>query len=81
MERASMTLKIRATYETEVYTTQAGYVAIKQEDPVDREDSVVLLSADQLAVVISELQGLLDAREEWEGELTERTDDEAESAT
>jgi hypothetical protein len=74
-----MTLKINATYATEIYTTQGGYVAIKQEDPMGDEDSVVLLSAEQLAVVIGELQALLDTREDWEGALTKRTDDEAEA--
>jgi hypothetical protein len=76
-----MGLKIRATYETEIYTTEGGYVAVKQDDPLGGEDSVVLLSADQLAVVIGELQALLETREDWEGELVKRTDDEAESAT
>lgn len=76
-----MGLKIRATYETEVYTTEGGYVAIKQADPMGDDDAVVLLSADQLAVVIGELQALLNAREDWEGQLAERTDDEVESAT
>ncbi len=75
-----MALKIRATYATEVYTTQGGYVAIKQDDPMGGDDSTVLLSAEQLEVVIGELQALLDTREDWEGALAERTDDEAEAS-
>lgn len=69
-----MALKINATYETEVYTTQGGYVAIKQSDPMGDDDSTVLLSAEQLGVVIGELQALLDTREDWEGALAQRTE-------
>jgi hypothetical protein len=75
-----MALKIRATYETEVYTTEGGYVAIKQLDPMGGDDSTVLLSAEQLGVLISELQTLLATREDWEGALAERTDDAAEAS-
>lgn len=75
-----MALKISATYATEVYTTQGGYVAIKQENPLGGDDSTVLLSAEQLDVVIGELQALLDTQEDWKGALTERNDNEAEAS-
>jgi hypothetical protein len=75
-----MALKINATYATEIYCTRGGYVAIKQEDPTGGDDSSVLLSAEQLGVVIKELQALYDAREEWADGFTERTGEAAESA-
>jgi hypothetical protein len=36
-----MSLKLNMTYETEVYTTEGGYVAIKQPDPMGDDDHLV----------------------------------------
>jgi hypothetical protein len=47
--------------ETEIYTTDDGFVAIEQPN-----DTVVLLSADQLLAVIRELQSCYDNRAEWQ---------------
>lgn len=48
-------MKIRNTYETEVYLTKAGYLAIKQPDTMGGEDSVVLLSPEQARLVANEI--------------------------
>ena len=67
-----MTLRIKRSYETEVYAeSREGYVAIKQVHERDDED-LILLTADQLPVVIKELQALYGRREEWEHDLQDR---------
>ena len=53
------------TVETEIYTTEGGYVAIKQPAPPESEQ-VCLLTADQLPELIRELQSLYDDRRMWE---------------
>lgn len=53
------------TVETEIYTTEGGYVAITQPAPSDSQQ-VCLLSADQLPELIRELQTLYDDRRTWE---------------
>lgn len=47
-------------FETEIYSTEAGYIGIKQPDSLGDEDSVVLLAAHQLPALIDELQRLHD---------------------
>jgi hypothetical protein len=54
------------TVETEIYTTEGGYVAIKQPAKTPDVDQVCLLSADQLPELIRELQVLYDDRKTWE---------------
>ena len=54
------------TVETEIYTTEGGYVAIKQPAPTAESEQVCLLSADQLPELIRELQTLYDDRRTWE---------------
>jgi hypothetical protein len=58
---AKMGTKITGMVETEIYTTDDGFVAIEQPN-----DTVVLLSADQLLAVIRELQACYDNRGEWQ---------------
>jgi hypothetical protein len=53
------------TVDTEIYTTEGGYVAIKQSAPSPGEQ-VCLLSADQLPELIRELKTLYDDRRTWE---------------
>jgi hypothetical protein len=56
-------------YDTEIYVTESGYVAITQPDPegaAGEEDDIVLFTADQLPEVIKSLNELLATREEWE---------------
>jgi hypothetical protein len=59
-------MKIKGSYETEIFPTQGGYVRIEQDDPMGGDESAVVLTADQLPAVIRELQALLDDRESWE---------------
>jgi hypothetical protein len=55
------------TVQTEVYTTEGGYVAIRQPAQIDAaDDQVCILSADQLPELIRELQNLYDHRKTWE---------------
>ena len=62
-----MRKKIRGgTVETEIYTTEGGYVAIKQPAPDADIEQVCLLSVDQLPELIRELQTLYDDRRTWE---------------
>ena len=67
-----MTLRIKRSYETEVYTEEReGYVAIKQIGH-DGDEDLILLTADQLPFVIKELQALYSRREEWEHDIQDR---------
>ena len=54
------------TVETEIYTTEGGYVAITQPAPSAETNQVCLLSADQLPELIRELQTLYDDRRSWQ---------------
>lgn len=54
-------------YDTHIYPTEDGYVAIAQPDPDDPSSELfVYLTAEQLPQVITELQALLSERESWE---------------
>jgi hypothetical protein len=70
-----MAVKLRGSYETEIFVNQAGYVAIKQVDSMGGEDSVICLTSAQLPTVIAELQALYDDRSSWETDGVERTED------
>jgi hypothetical protein len=59
------------TVETEIYTTEGGYVAIKQPAPTADSEQVCLLSVDQLPDLIRELQSLYDDRRSWEEAVVE----------
>lgn len=71
-----MPIKIKGSYDTEIYVTEGGYVALKQIDQVDREEQIVVLAAHQLPAVINELQLLWEDRASWEFTAT---DDEADA--
>lgn len=67
-----MALRIKTSYETEVYATEKeGYVAIKQAGH-DGDVDLILLTAEQLPAVIKELQALYVQRQEWEHEKPDR---------
>ena len=57
---------IKGVIQTDIYTTEGGYVALKQPSQLGGDDSVCLLSVDQLPDVISELQELYASRQRWE---------------
>jgi hypothetical protein len=60
-----MGLKIRGSYDTEIYITEDGYVAIKQVEPLGAEDTVLLLAPEQLSAVGNELLRLDSTKHEW----------------
>jgi hypothetical protein len=60
-----MRKEISGTVVTEIYTTEGGYVVIKQSAQVAADEQVCLLSADQLPELIRELQMLYDGRQTW----------------
>ena len=49
----------------DIYTTEGGYVALKQPSQIGGDDALCLLSVDQLPDVISELQALYADRTRW----------------
>jgi hypothetical protein len=49
----------------DIYTTEEGYVALKQASELEGADSLCLLSVDQLPGVIRELQALYADRRSW----------------
>lgn len=62
-----MRIKIEGgTVDTEIYTTEGGYVALSQPAPTAEQEQLCLLSADQLPQLIRELQALYDHRKSWE---------------
>jgi hypothetical protein len=62
-----MSTKIGAgVIETDIYTTEGGYVAIRQTAGDSDAEQVCLLSADQLPQVIRKLQALYYDRKKWE---------------
>jgi hypothetical protein len=70
-----MALKLPKAYETEIYITEGGYVAIKQPDERGDEDQTILLTATQLELVIAELEARLKHRAEWESLGVEREEE------
>ena len=62
-----MEKKIRGgTVETVIYTTEGGYVALRQPGPTPDTQQICLLTADQLPQLIRELQALYESRKTWE---------------
>jgi hypothetical protein len=56
---------IEGAIETQIYTTEGGYVALKQPRE-GSDDAICLLTADQLPEIIERLQGLYADRKRWE---------------
>lgn len=57
--------KIDGTIETQIYTTEGGYVALKQSKE-GSDDAICLLTADQLPEIVERLQALYKERKRWE---------------
>lgn len=49
-------MKLKSTYETEVYISDGGYLAIAQPDPMGGEAQIVLLSPEQARLVARKLE-------------------------
>jgi hypothetical protein len=62
---------IKGLIQTDIYTTEGGYVALKQPSEFGGDDSICLLSVDQLPDVIGELQTLYADRQRWEDSMPE----------
>jgi hypothetical protein len=56
-----MRTKIGGVLETEIYSTNDGFIAIEQA-----RNTVVRLAADELLMVITELQTYYDNRTRWQ---------------
>ena len=56
---------IDGAIETQIYTTEGGYVALKQARE-GSDDAICLLKADQLPEIIERLQALYRERRRWE---------------
>jgi hypothetical protein len=56
---------IDGAIETQIYTTEGGYVALKQPRE-GSDDAICLLTADQLPEIIERLQALYAERKRWE---------------
>ena len=61
-------MKLSAHYETEAYMTAGGYYAIKQEDPMGNDPSIVLLKPDQLRALIKDMSEALGNLELFDGD-------------
>lgn len=62
-------LKMKQAYEVEIYISEQGYLAFKQEDTFPNEDcNLVLLSYEQALVLRDYLPKLIEQQEEaWGG--------------
>ncbi|PLC40481.1 hypothetical protein C0Q88_22005 [Ralstonia pickettii] len=64
-------MKLKATYETEVYISKGGYLCIRQKDQLGNDDPVVMLSPAQAKLVADEMLRLTADAEWWEESDTE----------
>lgn len=58
-------MKLKATFETEVYISEVGYIAIRQPGQHGDEEAIVLLSAEQARLVAEELSNLASDPNGW----------------
>ena len=56
-----MSIVLEGMFETEIYSTDDGLLAIEQPN-----NTVVLLSAEQLLAVIQKLRAYYDTRTQWQ---------------
>lgn len=69
-----MTLKMKATMETEAYIGAGSYFVIKQKDPYD-EDTMVLLSYDQAMSIAEYIMANKDEiKEAWNNAIDAEDD-------
>jgi hypothetical protein len=67
--RARTKMKLKESYQTEVYVCQSGYVpsgyiAIKQQDALGNEPEIVLLTPEQAVLVAAEMKRLIESKED-----------------
>ena len=71
-------LKMKQAYPVEIYISEPGYIAFKQEraDWPDQENNLVLLSYEQALILKDYLPQLMASQEEaWNGGLEEKDAD------
>ena len=56
--------KIKATYETDIYISEGGFLCIRQTSWPDDEETICL-SPEQARVVITEMKSLLACEKDW----------------
>ncbi|WP_418338413.1 hypothetical protein [Pseudomonas citronellolis] len=57
-------MRLKPTFETDVYLTEGGYFAISQKSSLGEEDTVIL-SPDQLRAVMAHARVLLRTEKTW----------------
>jgi len=57
-------MKLKPTFETDVYISDGGYFAIRQENSMGEEDTVIL-SPDQLRAVMAYARAQLRTSKTW----------------
>jgi hypothetical protein len=57
-------MKLKATYETDVYVCKSGFLAINQKDNLG-EEYTLILSPEQAELVIKEMRSLLKNKSQW----------------
>lgn len=57
-------MRLKPTFETDAYITDAGYFAIRQESPMGEEDTI-LLSPEQLRAVVAYARIQLRTSKTW----------------
>ena len=72
-----MGIKLKATYETEVFINEPGYLTIRQRDSIGNEPALVMLSPEQAKAVIEEMQRLVGFSDQWWTINEEDLEDEA----
>jgi hypothetical protein len=60
-----MSIKLKPTYETEVFVNEPGYLTIKQQDNLGNEPAIIMLSPEQARLVIVEAARLLRFENQW----------------
>jgi hypothetical protein len=58
-------MKLKPSYSTEVFISQGGYLAIKQQVYFRKESPVIVLTSEQAECVAREMRRLLENKADW----------------
>lgn len=58
--------KIETRYGIEAYISEKGFICLKQEDPMQDEDQVIIMDPIDIPVIIKWLQELVEERKNFE---------------
>jgi len=53
-------MKLEPSFETETYITKKGYYCIKQANDTNEEDSIILLTREQVKNIIIDMESEID---------------------